>query len=486
MLHSILAAATPTWSAYPPWLNPGDNAWQLTAATLVGLMSVPGLVVLYGGVMQKRWSVNAMMLSFVAFALVLVVWVLYGFNMGFGHPLHIFGADGGSFFANMWGKPKTILSAASAQSQAVIPSITSGPPFHFPTATLAYFQFVFAAITPILMLGSVLGRINFKAWIPFVILWSSLIYTVNAFLIWGGGFFSQHGAVDYSGGYVIHLAAGVSGFVAAAVIGPRLQRDREVDAPNNLLMVATGAGLLWLGWNGFNGGDPYYAGANAAVAVLNTNLACAVAFLGWVAWDYITGQKPTLIGSVNGMITGLVAITPAAGFVNGWGAAAIGLIGTTIVYFALNYLSRLNPFRRVDDTLGVVYTHGFAGLAGGLLVAFFADPKIIVYAGTGGGASNISIAGLLHGGSGHLLRWQAETAVWVVAFSAIGTFVLLKLVGLFVSLRMTEKDMETGDLAVHGHEVYPSDVPSLSYPGGIPSAPSPAPAPGGAAPAPSS
>ena len=126
---------------------------------------------------------------------------------------------------------------------------------------------MFAAITPILMLGSVLGRINFKAWIPFVILWSSLIYTVNAFLIWGGGFWAQHGALDFSGGYVIHLAAGVSGFVAAAVVGPRLQRDREVDAPNNLLMVATGAGLLWLGWNGFNGGDPYYAGANSAAAV---------------------------------------------------------------------------------------------------------------------------------------------------------------------------------------------------------------------------
>src|SRR6185312_12948083 len=187
MLHFLLAADT--WAPYPKWLNPGDNAWQMTAATLVGLMSIPGLAVLYGGVMQKRWSVNSMMLSFVAFALVLIVWVLYGFKMGFGEPMHIFGASGGSFFANMWGKPATILGHAAEQGQAVV-----------------------AAITPILMLGSVLGRINFKAWIPFVLLWSSLVYTVNAFLIWGGGFFSQHGAVDFSGGYVIHLAAGVSGF----------------------------------------------------------------------------------------------------------------------------------------------------------------------------------------------------------------------------------------------------------------------------------
>ena len=197
----------------------------------------------------------------------------------------------------------------------------------FPQSSLVYFQFVFAAITPILMLGSVLGRVNFKAWIPFVLLWSTCVYTVNAFLIWGGGWFAQHGAVDFSGGYVIHLAAGVSGFVAAWVIGPRLARDREIDAPNNLAMVALGAGLLWLGWNGFNGGDPYNAGVDASAAVLNTNLAAAVAFLVWVTCDYATKRKPSLLGSVNGMIVGLVAITPAAGFVNGFGAIAIGAIG---------------------------------------------------------------------------------------------------------------------------------------------------------------
>ena len=308
------------------WLSPGDNAWQMTAATLVGLMSVPGLVVLYGGVMQKRWSVNSMMMAFVAFALVLVVWVLFGFKMAFGEPMHIFGADGGELLRQHVGKAAPVLNAGAA-GPGGDPLDPRRASVSLPAATLVYFQFVFAAITPILMLGSVLGRINFKAWIPFVILWSSLVYTVNAFLIWGGGFLAQHGAVDYSGGYVIHLAAGVSGFVAAAVVGPRLQRDREVDAPNNLLMVATGAGLLWLGWNGFNGGDPYYAGANAAAAVLNTNLCTAVAFLSWVAWDYITGQKPSLISSVNGMITGLVCITPSAGFVNGWEAMAIGVIG---------------------------------------------------------------------------------------------------------------------------------------------------------------
>jgi Amt family ammonium transporter len=323
------------------------------------------------------------------------------------------------------------------------------------------------------MLGSVLGRINFKAWIPFVLLWSSLIYTVNAFLIWGGGYFAQQGALDFSGGYVIHLAAGVSGFVAAAVIGPRLQRDREVDAPNNLAMVAVGAGLLWMGWNGFNGGDPYLANADASAAILNTNLCTAVAFLAWVGWDYATGHKPSLISSVNGMITGLVAITPAAGFVNGWGAIAIGLIGATIVYFALNYLSRVAPFRNVDDTLGVVYTHGFAGVAGGLLTGIFANSAMA-------SAFGVSASGLISGGGADLLKWQFLTAAWVIVFAAIGTFILLNIVKLFVPLRMTEQEMEEGDLAVHGHEVYPSDVPSLAFPSGLPATPPerPAQAPG--------
>jgi Amt family ammonium transporter len=463
----------------PGWLSAGDNAWQITAATLVGLMSVPGLVVLYGGVMQKRWSINSMMLTFAAFGIVLVVWVLFAFKMGFGTPIGgtshasacTTGGPGaacyhGGFFSNFIGRPGPVLGHKELQHQGAIPLIGTQA---FPKSALVYFQFVFAAITPILMLGSVLGRVNFKAWVPFVALWCTFIYTVNAFLIWGGGFFGHHGAVDFSGGYVIHLAAGVSGFVAAAVIGPRLQRDREIDAPNNVAMVAVGAGLLWLGWNGFNGGDPYASNMSAAAAVLNTNLCTAVAFLVWVLWDYLTGRKPGLISGVNGMITGLVCITPAAGYVNGWGAMAIGVIGSTIVYFALNYLSRVRPFRNVDDTLGVVYTHGFAGLAGGLLTGVFADPQMALsYTSVKGHLVATGTAkGVIHG-NWTLLKWQFFAAAWVIVFSGIGTFILLKIVGIFVPLRMKEENMEIGDVAEHGHEVYPSDVPSLGYPSGIP------------------
>jgi Amt family ammonium transporter len=448
---------------YPTWLHPGDNAWQMTAATLVGLMSVPGLVVLYGGVMQKRWSVNSMMLTFVAFGLVLVAWTLWAFDMGFGNPADIFGTHSG-LLGNFIGVPGSILGAHGEQGIAHIPLLSGLIPggFHFPQASLVYFQFVFAAITPILALGSVLGRVSFRAWIPFVLLWITVCYTVNAFLLWGGGFFAQKGALDFSGGYVIHLAAGISGFVAAAVIGPRLARDREIDAPNNLLMVAVGAGILWLGWNGFNGGDPYFAGTDASVAVINTNLCTAVAMLVWVAWDMIFREKPGIIGTVNGMITGLVAITPAAGYVNGYGAICLGVIASTIVWMSIRYVSRIPPFNKVDDTLGVIYTHGIAGFCGGLLVAFFACPGIIesYVAGTNK-ASGGTEAGILYGGSWSLLKWQFLAAVTIILWDGIWTFIILKVISIFLPLREPDDVLEQGDSALHGHEVYPADVATL-------------------------
>ncbi|HUN79398.1 MAG TPA: ammonium transporter [Solirubrobacteraceae bacterium] len=477
-----------SWLPYLSWhgaFNSGNNAWQMTAATFVGLMSLPGLAVLYGGVMQKRWSVNSMMLTFVAFCVTLIVWVLWAFKMGFGHPI---ATDGGglfgkhSFLGTFLGEPGSVLSRAAEENQAEIQSVTEGPAFAFPESSLVYFQFVFAAITPILALGSVLGRVNFKAWVPYVAIWITAVYAVNAFLLWGGGYFAAHGALDYSGGYVIHLSAGVSGFVFAKVIGPRLTRDREVDAPNNLLMLACGAGLLWLGWNGFNGGDSYYAGPDASAAVLNTNVATAVAMMVWIAWDYIYRDKPSMIGAVNGMITGLVAITPSAGFVNGWGAILVGSIGSTIVWMSIRYLSRVRPFRTVDDTLGVIYTHGVAGLCGGLMVGLFANPGIVEYFGIGGASNLPGKAGLFYGGGLTLLKWQFFAGMWVIVYTAIATWVILKVVGIFVPLRLTDEELEIGDHAIHGNEVYPSDVPTLGgpHPPGWQATPAPQPAVGSA------
>ncbi|GAM50704.1 ammonium transporter [Nocardia seriolae] len=442
-------------SPYPDWLNPGDNAWQLMAATLVGLMSIPGIAILYGGLVQRKWAVNTMLMAFTGFSLVLVVWVLWGFKMGFGEPVKL----GPGILRAAIGKPHTILGSNN-QEQAVIPLLDGlMPQFRFSETTLAYFQFVFAAITPLLFLGSVIGRMNFKVWLIFVPLWSTLAYSVNAFLIWGGGWWSQMGALDYSGGYVIHLAAGTTGFVAAAVIGPRLARDRARAVPNNLPMAAAGAGILWLGWNGFNGGDPYFSGSDASLAVINTNLATACAVLTWVIWDMFAGpsRRPNFLGAVNGMIAGLVAITPAAGFVNSFGAMVIGLVASTLVWLSWNKLGRTRLFRKVDDTLGVVHTHGVAGLAGGMLVGILADPNIKVYLGTGG-APDSTYGGWLYGHHPKLLLWQAGAAATVIVWDAFVTFVILKVLSLFMSLRMPDEVLETGDIGAHEEEAYPDDT----------------------------
>ena len=441
---------------YPSWLNAGDNSWQMTAATLVGLMSIPALAVLYGGLVQKKWAMNTIMMVFCTFCLTLITWVLWAFKMGFGTPLvnTFLGAHGGFL-----GDPRTILGHAAEQGQANIPLLNGlMPSFRFPGASLAYFQFVFAAITPILFIGSVIGRISFKVWLIFVPLWITFAYAVNAFLLWGGGFWAGKGALDFSGGYVIHLAAGVSGFTAAAVIGPRLKRDRERAIPNNLLFVAVGAGILWLGWNGFNGGDPYFAGADAAAAVINTNLATAVAMMTWIIMDMTISaeKKPTFLGGLNGMICGLVGITPAAGFVNGFGAIVIGLVCSAIVWVAWYYLPKyVWPFNKVDDALGVVYTHGIAGLFGGLLVGLLADPKMIEYLGLGKNPG-FSGAGLFYGHPKQLAI-QAGAALTIIVWDAVVTFVLLRGIGLFMKLRLPDEALEIGDVAVHGEEAYPSD-----------------------------
>jgi Amt family ammonium transporter len=443
---------------YPQWLNPGDNAWQLVAATLVGLMSIPGIALLYGGLVQRKWVVNTMLMAFTGFSLVLVVWVLWGFNLAFGKP---WTPSWPGILGSFIGTPRTVLGHVAEEGQAHIPLVSDVglmPAFRFPQSSLVYFQFVFAAITPLLFLGSVLGRMSFKAWLIFVPAWSTIVYSVNAFLLWGGGFWAQKGALDYSGGYVIHLAAGTSGFVAAAVIGPRLARDRARAVPNNLPAVAIGLGILWLGWNGFNGGDMYFGGMQASAGVINTNLATAVALLTWIVWDMTVSsqRRPTFLGAVNGAVTGLVAITPAAGFVNGLGAILIGLIASSVVWLSWNKLGKLRLFQRVDDAMGVFHTHGVAGLMGGLLVGLFADPNMAVYLKPDGSTA-LSTSGWIWGHHPMQLAWQAGAAVTVIVWDAAMTFLILKVIGLVVKLRLPDDVLETGDLAVHDEEAYPSD-----------------------------
>ncbi len=432
-------------AASPQWLDTGNNAWQLAAATFVGLQSVPGLTILYGGIVKKKWAINSAFMSIYAFASVLVVWVLFDYNMAFG-PKWL------SIHDNAFlGVPQLATSAAFTSGQAIIPEAASGmPALTFPMATLVFFQFVFAAITVIILAGSVLGRMNFTAWMIFCPVWMTLVYTVGAFSLWGGGWLAGLGVADFSGGYVIHLSAGTSGFVAAAVIGPRLQQDRDHFPPNSLLMTLAGAGILWLGWNGFNGGDPYFANADAGAAVLNTNIATAVALLVWTVLDKIAYGKPSVLGAVNGMIAGLVAITPGAGYVDGLGAIAIGVVAGIVPWISMNKVQKLI---NVDDTLSVLSTHGVAGLTGGLLVGIFANPAMLQYIGTDKEAPGINVTGLLYGNPGQLLL-QLEGAAFIIVYNVIATFIILKAISIFVPLRMDEATLKVGDDAVHGETAY--------------------------------
>lgn len=334
-------------------IKTGDNAWQLTAASLVALQSVPGLVVLYAGIVKKKWAINSAFMAFYAFAAVLVCWVLWGYEAGFGEEMLPF-----------VGKPNNVLGINTMLRQSYLPSI--GLYQEFPLATMVYFQFVFAAITIVLIAGAFLCRMNFYAWMLFVPLWLTLSYVVGAYSIWGGGFLFKLGVIDYSGGYVIHLSSGTAGFIGSYWIGPRLAKDREDNRPNNILTVLIGAGILWVGWNGFNGGDPYTASADAGVAVINTNLCAAISLLCWTACDVLYYKKPSVIGAVNGMITGLVAITPAAGVVAGWGAILLGVGSGTVPWVSMNILGRTSFMQRhFDDTLGIMHTHMVAGFVGG-------------------------------------------------------------------------------------------------------------------------
>jgi ammonium transporter, Amt family len=340
----------------PAWLNTGDNAWQLTAGSLVALQSIPGLAILYAGWVREEWVINSAFMVFYAFAAVFVSWVLWAYKMGFGEWLTPF-----------VGCPGPLLTIDYELSRAILPA--SGLTADFPIATMAYFQFVFAAITVIIMSGAFLCRIRFLVWAIFVPLWLTFSYTIGAFSLWGGGFLSKLGVIDYSGGYVIHLSSGTAGYVGAWWIGPRLKQHRDDFPPHNVALMLIGAGIIWIGWNGFNGGDPYAASPDAGVAVINTNIATALSVLVWIALDCIKDEehKMSVIGAIQGMLSGLVAITPAAGVVDGWGAVIIGLLAGSIPW-----LSMRRRWKRVDDVLQVFDTHAVAGVVGGLSVGVLA------------------------------------------------------------------------------------------------------------------
>lgn len=390
---------------------------MLIATALVMLMSLPGLAIFYGGLAKAKDTLNTIAMVFTAYAIASVVWVIYGYALAFGTSI-----------GGVIGSPeKLFLNGVDVKSlEGTIPELL-----------FVAFQGTFAAITLALISGSYIERVKFSAWLIFSILWVSLVYVPVAHWVWGGGFLGEMGALDFAGGTVVHINAGIAGLVGALILGRR--KDTAL-FPSNLPMVVIGAGLLWFGWFGFNAGSAVASDALAAVALLNTNVATAVAALSWMFVEWLHAKKPTVLGLASGVIAGLVAITPAAGFVNVIGAIIIGLLAGVVSYFAVAVLKHKLGY---DDALDVFGIHGVAGILGAILTGVFADPSI-----------NEAGKGLLYGNPGQVLI-QILSVVVTIIYSAIATFVILMVAKALTGLRVSHEEEVAGlDSSQHREKAY--------------------------------
>ncbi|NJD57498.1 MAG: ammonium transporter [Nitrospirae bacterium] len=413
------AAAAPAPAAVPK-IDTGDTAWMIVATAFVMLMTIPGLALFYGGLSKRKDSLNTMAMSFVAFCIVSLLWVIYGFSFSFNGDIAGFIGDGA----------KTFLSS-------VAPGSINDLAKTIPEYIFIVYQMTFAAITVALASGAYIERMKFSAWIIFTILWFTIVYIPVAHWVWGGGFLSKMGALDFAGGTVVHINAGAAALVGALVLGKR--RDKSL-MPGNLTLVVTGAGLLWFGWFGFNAGSALAANGLAGAAFINTNTAAAVAALSWMVVEWLHSKKPTVLGLASGAVGGLVAITPAAGFVNISGAIFIGIAAGIIPFFAVAFLK---PLFGYDDTLDAFGIHGIGGTIGAVLTGLFADPSI-----------NELGKGLLYGNAGQLWT-QVLASLITFVYSGIATAVIFLIIKYTVGLRVDEEDEVMGlDESEHGERAY--------------------------------
>ncbi|MCZ3364959.1 MULTISPECIES: ammonium transporter [Methanobacterium] len=403
-------------------LDSGDTAWMLVSTALVMLMTVPGVALFYGGMSKRENVLNTIFMSLIAFAITSVIWILYAFPLAFNASVDPWG---------LIGAPANLLFSGIGVDDlaALAPTI--------PTTVYAAFQMTFAAITVALISGAVVGRMKASSWIVFSVIWVSLIYVPIAHWVWGGGFLAQLGALDFAGGTVVHINSGVAGLALALLLGKR--KDIAL-LPHHLGYSVIGAALLWFGWFGFNAGSALTAGGLAGSAFLATNTATAAAMISWVAIDIIKTGKPTILGAVSGAVAGLVAITPAAGFVTVDAAIVIGLITSVFSYFAVSWLK---PRLGYDDALDVFGIHGISGTWGAIATGLFAAPFV-----------NSLGTGVFYGNPGQLLT-QIIAIVIVAAYSFIGTLIIGKLIDITMGLRVDEKtEIEGLDTNLHEESGY--------------------------------
>ncbi len=392
----------------------GDVAWVLTACALVLMMTVPGLALFYGGMVKRTSVLSTLMQALGAAGLVTLAWVIAGYSFAFGGEGALFG-----------GFERIFLNGLTLESDA------GG----IPESVFILFQMTFAIITVAIIAGAAAERLSFKAWMIFTPIWLLAVYAPVAHWVWGGGFLHGAGVLDFAGGAVVHINAGVAGLVLALKLGPRRGWPKDGSPPHNLVLTVIGAGLLWVGWFGFNGGSALGANALAAHAALVTQIAAATAAIAWALLEWMLRGKPSVLGAASGAVAGLVGITPAAGFVEPYAAFVIGALAAVGGYFAITSLKKMLKY---DDSLDAFGLHGVCGLIGAVLTGVFAAEAI-------GGAP-----GALEGDL-PLIWTQTWGALAVAAYCAIVTFVILSVMGLIMKLRVDEEDEITGvDVALHG------------------------------------
>ncbi len=420
----VVAAASAAAAAAPvPHIDSGDTAWMLTSTLLVILMIVPGLALFYGGLARSKNMLSVLVQVFVVFSLISILWAVYGYSLAF--------SGDGNFFG---GFDKLFLKGVTPDSIGALPTI--------PEYVFVAFQGTFAAITCCLIVGAFAERIRFSAVLLFMAIWFTLSYVPMAHIVWGGGLLAKDGALDFAGGTVVHINSGIAGLVGAYMVGKRIGYGREAFTPHSLTLTMVGASLLWVGWFGFNAGSAGAANGGAGLAFINTVLATAAATLTWSLGEAMHKGKASMLGAASGAVGGLVAVTPAAGFVGPMGAIVIGGLAGLVCLWGVSGLKRL---LNVDDAFDVFGVHGLGGILGAILTGVFAAQSL---GGTGGLTPDTFSMGAQ--------VWiQIKSVLFTVVWSGVVAFIAYKIVDLLIGLRVSEEEERQGlDISSHGETAY--------------------------------
>ena len=420
----VVAAASAAAAAAPvPHIDSGDTAWMLTSTLLVILMIVPGLALFYGGLTRSKNMLSVLVQVFVVFSLISILWAVYGYSLAF--------SGDGNFFG---GFDKLFLKGVTPDSIGALPTV--------PEYVFIAFQGTFAAITCCLIVGAFAERIRFSAVLLFMAIWFTLSYVPMAHIVWGGGLLAKDGALDFAGGTVVHINSGIAGLVGAYMVGKRIGYGREAFTPHSLTLTMVGASLLWVGWFGFNAGSAGAANGGAGLAFINTVLATAAATLTWSLGEAMHKGKASMLGAASGAVGGLVAVTPAAGFVGPMGAIVIGGLAGLVCLWGVSGLKRL---LNVDDAFDVFGVHGLGGIVGAILTGVFAAQSL----GGTGGLTPDSFS------MGAQVWIQTKSVLFTIVWSGVVSFIAYKIVDLLIGLRVSEEEERQGlDISSHGETAY--------------------------------